>query len=51
MSAPLDQTRTVRKGEELDLAKLEQDEWGFFDPEEGGFSALVTKLDQLSTHK
>ena len=25
-----------------------QDEWGFFDPEQCGFSALIAKLDQIS---
>jgi hypothetical protein len=25
-----------------------QDEWGFFDPEQCGFSALLTKLDEIS---
>jgi hypothetical protein len=25
-----------------------QDEWGFFDPQQCGFSALLTKLDEIS---
>ena len=25
-----------------------QDEWGFFDPEQCGFSALLTKLDEIT---
>jgi hypothetical protein len=25
-----------------------EDEWGFFDPEQCGFSALLTKLDEIS---
>ena len=28
--------------------RVQQDEWGFFDPEQCGFSALIAKLDQIS---
>jgi len=27
-----------------------QDEWGFFDPEQCGFAALLAKLDEVATN-
>ena len=29
-------------------AKPIQDEWGFFDPEQCGFAALLAKLDEIT---
>ena len=29
-------------------AKPAQDEWGFFDPEQCGFAALLAKLDEIT---
>jgi hypothetical protein len=29
-------------------AKPMQDEWGFFDPEQCGFSTLLAKLDEIT---
>ncbi len=29
-------------------AKPVQDEWGFFDPEQCGFAALLAKLDEIT---
>jgi hypothetical protein len=28
-----------------------QDEWGFFDPSQCGFSALIAKLDEIAEHE
>jgi hypothetical protein len=30
------------------LSKPVQDEWGFFDPEQCGFAALLAKLDEIT---
>jgi hypothetical protein len=32
-------------------AQPAQDEWGFFDPSQCGFPALIAKLDEIATRE
>ena len=38
----------VKKARAPKKAKPVQDEWGFFDPEQCGFSTLLAKLDEIT---
>jgi hypothetical protein len=39
---------TTKTGKQSGPAKPVQDEWGFFDPEQCGFAALLAKLDEIT---
>jgi hypothetical protein len=43
---PPAQPRPVNRRERK--ARAAQDEWGFFDPEQCGFAALLAKLDEVT---
>ena len=51
-SSPQAQLRKTRrrKEDEPDSSAV-QDEWGFFDPEQCGFAALLAKLDEITEKK
>jgi hypothetical protein len=54
VAGPLSSKRTpavvdvATKGKKGPEAKPAQDEWGFFDPEQCGFAALLAKLDEIT---
>ena len=55
VAAPLSVARTppvvdhgARTRKQSESAKPAQDEWGFFDPEQCGFAALLAKLDEIT---
>ena len=55
VAGPLSVTRTppvvdhgARTRKQSESAKPAQDEWGFFDPEQCGFAALLAKLDEIT---
>jgi hypothetical protein len=49
-SSPAAQTPKRKKKAAANLQNV-QDEWGFFDPEQAGFAALLAKLEEISQSK
>ena len=48
-AAPPGKTEKTDKTDRTDRpAKPVQDEWGFFDPQQCGFAALLAKLDEVT---
>ena len=45
---PLNHQETLKAAKPDRPAKPVQDEWGFFDPQQCGFAALLAKLDEVT---